>query len=139
MSQRADAADPLSANEADTRNPDEMENEHPHGFPGLDIQQVRRRANRPRSVDREVEPQLATLLRIEALLTLLAKRSIQPLLEQELIDPTARKIYEATGNKTVREIAEETGVGIGTVSRTWSRWEGLGIVTKEGTRYRRVV
>jgi DNA-binding transcriptional regulator YhcF (GntR family) len=79
------------------------------------------------------------LLRIEALLTLLAKRSIQPLLEQELSEPIARKIYEATGDKTVREIAEETGVGIGTVSRTWARWETLGIVTKEGTRYRRVV
>jgi DNA-binding transcriptional regulator YhcF (GntR family) len=78
-------------------------------------------------------------LRIETLLTLLAKRSIRPLLEQELSEPIARKIYEATGDKTVREIAEETGVGIATVSRTWARWETLGIVTKEGTRYRRVV
>lgn len=139
MSERSDLSPLYTVHPADAINSEEAEDGHSRPSPGVDIQQSRRRTSPARAAGRDVDPQLAAILRIEALLTLLAKRSIQPLLVQELKDPIARKIYEATGDKTVREIAEEIGVGLGTISRMWSRWEVLGMLTKEGTRYRRVV
>ena len=80
---------------------------------------------------------LATLERIENLLMILVRRAVQPALQEELKDSTARAIYEATGEKTARDIAQTTGVGVATVSRTWARWESLGLIVKEGSRYRR--
>lgn len=80
---------------------------------------------------------IAAVGRIENLLMILVRRAVQPVLEEELKDSTARAIYEATGEKTAREIAQATGVGVATVSRTWARWESLGLVVKEGSRYRR--
>lgn len=80
---------------------------------------------------------IAALGRIESLLMILVRRAVQSALEEELKDPTMRAIYEATGEKTAREIAQAAGVGVATVSRTWSRWESLGLVVKEGARYRR--
>jgi CRP-like cAMP-binding protein len=80
---------------------------------------------------------IAAVTRIESLLMILVRRAVQPALEEELRDTTARAIYDATGEKTAREIAQATGVGVATVSRTWARWEALGLVVKEGTRYRR--
>lgn len=76
--------------------------------------------------------------RIEDLLTILVRRAVRPALEEELKDSTARAIYEATGEKTAREIAQATRVSVATVSRTWTRWEALGLVVKDGTRYRRL-
>lgn len=90
-----------------------------------------------RAPEGSTDPVLASLLRLEVLVATLTRVALQPVLEKELKDPAAQVIYEATGEKTAREIASTAGVGLGTVSRTWARWAGLGLVVKDGTGYRR--
>jgi hypothetical protein len=83
------------------------------------------------------DPVVTSLLRIEGLLRTLVRISMRSVMDEELKEPAARAIYEATGDHTAREIAAAAGIGVGTVSRTWSRWETMGLVVKDGTRYRR--
>jgi len=80
----------------------------------------------------------STLLRIEHLLSLLARQAVRETLEKELETETARAVYAKTGTKTAREIAQEVNVGIATVSRMWNRWEELGLLVKEKGRFSRV-
>ena len=98
------------------------------------------RSDSDSSPRRTTEPEgiLPVLSRIEALLRVLVRHEIQPVIEEELKDPTLKGIYEATGEKSVREMSQQVGVGVATVSRTWARWEALGLVAKDGTRYRRL-
>lgn len=84
------------------------------------------------------EQLVASLSRIEELLGILVRQSVRPALAQEFEDPISKAIYLATGDYTAREIAQKVGVGIATVSRAWARFEGLGLVMKEGSRYRRI-
>jgi uncharacterized FlaG/YvyC family protein len=93
--------------------------------------------SRDEPLDNE-EKLLRAVQRIESMLEVFLRQSLRPVLDKEFEDATARAIYEATGDKTVREIAQEVGVGIATVSRTWSRFEGLGLVIKDGSRYKRI-
>jgi hypothetical protein len=98
-----------------------------------------RRAGRstPASPDGPVDPVLGSLFRLEGLVATLVRVALRPVLEEELKEPSAQAIYEATGEKTAREIASAVGVGVATVSRTWTRWAALGLVVKDGTGYRR--
>ncbi len=79
------------------------------------------------------------LKKINLLLSSLLKTQIQPILEKELSDETRRKIYDLTGDTTVKEIAKKTGVAVGTVSMTWNRWEQLGIIHKNGKSYQKIL
>lgn len=70
---------------------------------------------------------------------IIARVALRPVLEEQLKDPVGRTVYEGTGEKTVREIATAAGVSISTVSQRWQRWEELGLVVKDGPRYRRTL
>jgi hypothetical protein len=91
----------------------------------------------PTSPDGPVDPVLASLFRLEGLVSTLVRVALRPVLTEELKEPSAQVIYEGTGEKTAREIAIAAGVGVATVSRTWTRWAALGLIVKDGTGYRR--
>ncbi len=80
---------------------------------------------------------LASLQRIESLLALLVKLGQAPLLIAELKDDKLRRLYEMTGEQTREQIARATDLSTGTVSGTWARWEQLGLLVKDGSRYRK--
>jgi|SRR5689334_10462510 len=82
---------------------------------------------------------LVELKKISLLLSTLVKCQLAPVLEAELHDKTRRTIYEMTGTKTVKEIAAEINMAVGTVSQAWSRWEQLGLVFKDGKSYRKTL
>lgn len=88
------------------------------------------------AVDHQI---LASLRNIENLATVIARYVMRELVAIELASDQAREIYERTGEKTAREIAAEVGIGIATVSRYWTRWEALGLVAKNGSRFRKVL
>ena len=79
------------------------------------------------------------LRRIEDLLAALVHMRLSSVMEQELIDPKMKKLYELTGECTARELSEETGLGIATISRVWQRWENLGLIVKKGKKYRKLL
>ena len=43
-----------------------------------------------------------------------------------------------TGKNTVREISKKTKVATGSISKIWSQWEEIGLVIKEGQKYKKV-
>jgi DNA-binding transcriptional MocR family regulator len=75
--------------------------------------------------------------RIEQLLTILTRQALRVSISAALEDQTARRLYELTGLKTSREIAQQLDLSPSTVSAYWTRWEALGLVVKEGQRYRK--
>jgi len=83
------------------------------------------------------DPVLASLVRLEGLVAILARVALKPVLESELKERASLVIYEMTGESTVKEISAAAGVSVGTVSNTWTRWARLGLVVKSGTGYRR--
>lgn len=76
--------------------------------------------------------------RMEALLTVIAKVSMAPVLAEELKDDRMARLYEMTGSATVQTATKALGCSATTVSDAWKRWESLGIVRKTGKRYERV-
>jgi hypothetical protein len=80
---------------------------------------------------------LSTAKRIESLLEILTKQALRDSFDAELADPVAASVYDLTGERTARDIAVHTGLGIASISRLWTRWERLGIVVKDGQRYRK--
>ncbi len=82
---------------------------------------------------------ISLLERNNDLLTVLAKAQLSDALEDELGNAKHRKLYELTGkNIAVTKIASQIGVSTGSISRTWQRWERMGILAKEGGQYRRI-
>ena len=82
---------------------------------------------------------LQVLRRNNELLTLIAKAALAPILEKEIAEPKHRQLYELTGNETVSAIAKKLGMGAGTISGLWQRWEEIGLLVKDGKRYRRTL
>ncbi len=82
---------------------------------------------------------VSLLERNNELLAVLVKAQLSEVLEKELADPKQRKLYELTGkNVPVKQIASKINSSPATISRTWQRWERLGVLIKEGKQYRRV-
>ena len=82
---------------------------------------------------------VAVLQKTNELLTILAKSALAPVIEKELSDPKKRRLYEMTGGPhPIKEISTRVGMGAGTISRHWQRWEQLGLVLKDGKSYRRI-
>jgi hypothetical protein len=80
---------------------------------------------------------VAATRRIEQLVEILAKLSLRQVMAEELSDPIAEALYKATGTKTITEISAEIGWSAATISRTWTRWNRLGLLVKNGRSYRR--
>lgn len=85
--------------------------------------------------------ELAQLLRrTNELLTILAKKALQDVLEDELRTDRNRDLYELTGGTiSVRAISKKVHSSLGSISRKWQRWEELGLLVKDGGRYRKVL
>lgn len=81
------------------------------------------------------DPQLA---RIEEWLRKIAKILMGPLLEAELSDERARKLYELTGKATADTLAKKLRCSKSTIFYHWKRWERLGLVVKQGRGYRKL-
>ena len=79
------------------------------------------------------------LQRIEDLLSALVKKQLSEIIEKELCDKNTQKLYDLTGKNTARELEKKTGFSIATISRTWQRWEKLGLIIKETKGYRKVI
>ncbi len=82
---------------------------------------------------------VASLRRIEYFLALLVKLEQAPVLVAELKDDRLRRLYDMTGEQTREQIASAIDLSAGTVSGTWARWEQLGLLVKDGSRYRKSV
>ncbi len=81
---------------------------------------------------------LAVLKRIELLLTALVKKQMAAVLEEELRDPKKRELYRLTGKYTSRELVARTHSSPKTISQLWQRWESLGLLVKDGKKYRKI-
>jgi hypothetical protein len=85
--------------------------------------------------------ELAGLIRrTNELLTVLAKKAMADVLETELAKPKYDELYRLTGGDLpVKAISQKVGIAVGTISVTWQKWEELGLLVKDGHRYRRVL
>ena len=79
----------------------------------------------------------AKLDRVIELLEGLLRARISELLDKELDDPKKRKLYELTGNKSIRELSDSTGLSTGAISGLWQRWSSKGMLKKQGKSYTR--
>ena len=71
-------------------------------------------------------------------MTVLAKRQIGEALDDELADAKKKKLYDLTGTGIpIKQISGKVGMSTFGISRTWQRWEQLGMVIKDGKAYRR--
>jgi hypothetical protein len=84
---------------------------------------------------------LAPLIRrTNELLTVLAKAQLEPLVKEETQSPQRRELYRLTGRSlSVKQLSTKVGLSVGTISTIWQRWENLGLLIKDGQRYRRVL
>lgn len=82
---------------------------------------------------------LTTLIgRTNELLEILVRLHLNTLMDKELEDPSHRRLYELTGEKSAAQIKKELRMSSTTISRLWSRWEQMGLLLKEGRTYRRI-
>lgn len=80
------------------------------------------------------------LLRTNELLTVLAKAAVKPALETELSTPQRRKLYDLTGGDfSIDQISKKLRMSTGAISTLWQRWESVGLLIKDGKRYRKVL
>ena len=78
--------------------------------------------------------------RTNELLSALVKIQLRDVLESELADKKKKRLYELTGGSlAVKEISKKVGMATGPISQTWQGWERLGLLIKEGKKYRRVL
>lgn len=82
---------------------------------------------------------LDTLRRIEEWLAILAKAQLAPIAKAELSDPKMAQLYKLTGSASQAEIQTKLKMSPNTVSDMWKRWEQIGLLVRDGKRYRRVL
>jgi len=75
--------------------------------------------------------------RIREMMEFLVKDKISERLKG--LNKTERKIYDLTGEKGHAEMFKTLKVAPNTVSNTWKKLEGEGLLLKEGKSYRKVV
>jgi len=79
------------------------------------------------------------LRRTNELLTVLAKAQLRSVFESEHANSKKMKLYELTGKSlTAKQISSKLNMSTATISGTWKHWETLGIIVKEGKKYRRI-
>lgn len=88
----------------------------------------------------EVQDLVALVGRTNELLEVLVKLELGDVLQNELADPKKRQLYELTGGSlAVKAISGKVGMGAGSISRQWQRWEQLGLLIKDSKAYRKVL
>ncbi len=83
--------------------------------------------------------ELAVLKRIQELLEAIAKAQLSAVVGEQLSDPKHKSLYELTGKATVQQLIKKTKLSAGTISATWQKWETLGLIVKDGKRYKKVL
>jgi len=82
---------------------------------------------------------LDVMKRVEELLFVCAKAALAPHFDRECADDRLRRLYELTGVKSAEQICKELRMSKETVSKTWQRWETLGLLAKDGRGYRKAL
>lgn len=82
---------------------------------------------------------LRSLQHLEDLLTVLVKAQLADVIAREFSDAKMKKLYDLTGDHSARELAKEMKCSPMKISRTWQRWENLGLIIKDGQQYRTVI
>jgi hypothetical protein len=77
--------------------------------------------------------------RIRELVEALAKMKLKELLDKELSDTSKRNLYELTGKAGTRKLVQLTGMSAGAISGLWQKWYSMGILTKRGKFYRKLL
>jgi hypothetical protein len=78
--------------------------------------------------------------RTNELLAVLVRNVLAPVLREELRTPQRKELYRLTGSDLpVKELAKRLGISVGSISGVWRRWEELGLLVKDGQRYRRIL
>lgn len=76
--------------------------------------------------------------RIEELLLILIRANIAPIVNAELCTQKMQKLYEMTGQRSIKEVGKKLGISTGKISAIWKRWARLGLLRKEGKSYKRI-
>jgi Ethanolamine utilization protein EutJ (predicted chaperonin) len=87
----------------------------------------------------EQEEVLASLKRIEELLTVLVKSELSEIVEKEMRNSDMERLYAITGNCSARQAAKKLDCSLGKISNIWQKWESLGLLVKDGKTYRKVL
>jgi hypothetical protein len=82
--------------------------------------------------DADVKSEFSLLLeetRVQtAWLRLLGLQALFSVLAEVLETDKQRAVYRLSDGRSVREVAADAGVSVGTVSRLWTEWAALGVV-----------
>lgn len=82
---------------------------------------------------------LTSLQNIEELLTILVKNQLSNVVEKTLSNDKKKKLYQLTGKYGVKEIAQKLNCSYGWISGVWKDWECLGLIVKDGNKYRKIL
>lgn len=77
--------------------------------------------------------------RVEELLTVIAKALLAPIAQKEFQDKKLAALFGLTGEATAEEACKKLGMGKGTVIETWSRWNDMGLVIKDGKKIKKSI
>lgn len=80
----------------------------------------------------------AKLDRLVTFVEALARMKVAELAERTLKDANEKKLYEFTGKKPVKELADITGFSVGKISGLWQEWHAKGLLVKDGKSYRKL-
>jgi len=84
------------------------------------------------------DSELQVMLRVEELLRHIVKLHASAILQAELQGEFEKKLYELTGSVKREDILKKLKCSPNRISETWSRWEQLGLLVKDGKSYRKV-
>jgi DNA replication initiation complex subunit (GINS family) len=82
---------------------------------------------------------LDVLNKIKDILTAIAKNQLSEIVKKEIIDSNDIKLYNLTGENKIVELSKKLKMSLGAISNRWKKWESLGLLIKEGKRYRKVL
>jgi hypothetical protein len=86
-----------------------------------------------------VDPSLVLLAKIESHLGALLRVQLGPVYDSLVSTTDLKKLYQATGNKSVAALAKEFGMSTGKISMLWQKWEKAGLLTKIGQHYEKTI
>jgi hypothetical protein len=79
------------------------------------------------------------IARIEGLLRTLVRIQMAPILERELTNGFASKLWPLTGMAKRNDIMKKLKCGPNRVAEMWARWEQFGLIVKKGHNYKKMV
>lgn len=83
--------------------------------------------------------ELKTLQRIAELLETIARQQLASVFSEHVSTPKLKQLYELTGVEPVESLSKKVGLSTGSISQTWQKWEAVGLLKRDGKRYRKVI